>query len=365
MAITENSGIGEKVTDFTLQTDEDNTVSLSEYAGQPVILFFYPRADTPGCTIEACGFRDAFEKLQSAGAVVLGISRDTPKAQAKFRAKYELPYTLLADVDEKVCNLFGVLKEKNMYGKKVWGIERTTYLIGPDGTLLLDGYQSWIANNAISYGQQAADTRGFGFDGGNLIRVLWNKVTATGGCVNGDGLRIYSARNKSANISWGFNEFDGTGASGDTIGCRYASNMNNSSDTTWYPQSGFYYGNNIHDCAVPWEMYDGTAGYINVWSNTFKPNGTNPTIIPPGQQVEAWKGYWNSNTLTGSEPKVNSTHDSQYYAFNAGTDIEVYASFALTDLSDQTNPYFHFNSSWGGYDANSYTPSPPQNLRAI
>ena len=136
MAITENSGIGEKVTDFTLQTDEDNTVSLSEYAGQPVILFFYPRADTPGCTIEACGFRDAFEKLQSAGAVVLGISRDTPKAQAKFRAKYNLPYTLLADVDEKVCNLFGVLKEKNMYGKKVWGIVRTTYLIGPDQTLL-------------------------------------------------------------------------------------------------------------------------------------------------------------------------------------------------------------------------------------
>ena len=269
-------------------------------------------------------------------------------------------YTVAAAVSADYANNNMRQQGVNFAQSSEGGTSRTS-----DGTIVTDGYQSWIANNAISYGQQAADTRGFGFDGGNLIRVLWNKVTATGGCVNGDGLRIYSARNKSANISWGFNEFDGTGASGDTIGCRYASNMNNSSDTTWYPQSGFYYGNNIHDCAVPWEMYDGTAGYINVWSNTFKPNGTNPTIIPPGQQVEAWKGYWNSNTLTGSEPKVNSTHDSQYYAFNAGTDIEVYASFALTDLSDQTNPYFHFNSSWGGYDANSYTPSPPQNLRAI
>jgi thioredoxin-dependent peroxiredoxin len=127
---------GAKIADFTLETDEGTTTSLSDFKGKPVILFFYPRADTPGCTIEACGFRDTFEKLQKAGAVVLGISRDTPKAQAKFRAKYNLPYTLLADVDEKVSNLFGVLKEKNMYGKKVWGIERTTFVIGPDQTLL-------------------------------------------------------------------------------------------------------------------------------------------------------------------------------------------------------------------------------------
>jgi thioredoxin-dependent peroxiredoxin len=128
--------INEKVADFTLQTDEDKTVSLSDYAGSPVVLFFYPRADTPGCTIEACGFRDWFHKLDAAGAVVLGISRDKPKDQAKFRAKFSLPYTLLCDVDEKVCNQFGVLKEKNMYGKKVMGIERTTFLIGPDRTLV-------------------------------------------------------------------------------------------------------------------------------------------------------------------------------------------------------------------------------------
>ena len=128
--------LNDKVANFTLQTDEDKTVSLSDYSGKPVVLFFYPRADTPGCTIEACGFRDQFEKLQKAGAVVLGISRDTPKAQAKFKAKYNLPYTLLADVDERVCNQFGVMKEKNMYGKKVMGIERTTFVIGPDQTLI-------------------------------------------------------------------------------------------------------------------------------------------------------------------------------------------------------------------------------------
>jgi peroxiredoxin Q/BCP len=128
--------VNKKVTDFTVQTDEDKTVKLSSFAGKPVVLFFYPRANTPGCTIEACGFRDAFKKLENAGAVVLGISRDTPKAQANFKAKYNLPYTLLADADEKVCNLFGVMKEKNMYGKKVFGIERTTFLIGPDRTLI-------------------------------------------------------------------------------------------------------------------------------------------------------------------------------------------------------------------------------------
>ncbi len=123
------------VPDFTLQDDTGRPRSLGEFRGKPVVLFFYPKADTPGCTIEACGFRDAFADLQKAGVVVLGISRDTPNAQAKWKAKYELPYPLLADVDAEVCNLFGVLKEKNMYGKKVKGIERSTFLVAPDGTL--------------------------------------------------------------------------------------------------------------------------------------------------------------------------------------------------------------------------------------
>ncbi len=128
--------VNDKVADFALQTEEDKTVHLKDFSGKPVVLFFYPRADTPGCTIEACGFRDVFKKIQATGAVVLGISRDTPKAQKKFKEKYDLPYTLLADVDETVCKQFDVLKEKNMYGKKVMGIERTTFLIGPDRKLL-------------------------------------------------------------------------------------------------------------------------------------------------------------------------------------------------------------------------------------
>ena len=128
--------LNEKVANFTLQDDSGQTVNLTDFAGKPVVLFFYPRANTPGCTIEACGFRDSFEKLQAAGIVVLGISRDTVKAQRSFRDKYSLPYPLLADVDEKVCQQFGVMKEKNMYGKKVWGIARTTFVIGPDQTLV-------------------------------------------------------------------------------------------------------------------------------------------------------------------------------------------------------------------------------------
>ena len=128
--------LNKKVADFTLQDDEEKVVHLKDFAGKPVVLFFYPKADTPGCTIEACGFRDQFKKIQDTGAVVLGISRDTPKAQKKFREKYDLPYPLLADVDETVCKQFDVLKEKNMYGMTVIGIERTTFLIGPDQRLL-------------------------------------------------------------------------------------------------------------------------------------------------------------------------------------------------------------------------------------
>jgi peroxiredoxin Q/BCP len=127
---------GDLVENFTLPDQDGNTVNLTDFKGSPVVLFFYPKADTPGCTIEACGFRDHFKKLQKAGVVVLGISRDTVKAQKKFADKYDLQYPLLADADQTICNRFGVIKEKNMYGKKVTGIERTTYVIGPDQTLI-------------------------------------------------------------------------------------------------------------------------------------------------------------------------------------------------------------------------------------
>ena len=127
--------VNEKAPDFTLPDENGEPVTLSSFKGKPIVLFFYPRANTSGCTTEACGFRDNYGKLIRSGLIVLGISPDTAKAQKKFQEKYELPYTLLADADKEVAKLFDVLKEKNMYGKKVMGIERTTFLIGPDGTI--------------------------------------------------------------------------------------------------------------------------------------------------------------------------------------------------------------------------------------
>jgi peroxiredoxin Q/BCP len=119
------------VENFTAPDQDGNPVSLADFATQRVVLFFYPRADTPGCTTEACSFRDAITDIQDTGAVVLGISRDTVKAQKKFAEKFHLKYPLLADPDEKICDYFNVIKPKNMYGKLVKGVERNTYLIAP------------------------------------------------------------------------------------------------------------------------------------------------------------------------------------------------------------------------------------------
>ena len=130
--------VGELVENFTLPDQDGNTVNLTDFAGKTVVLFFYPKADTPGCTIEACEFRDnfpKFKKLQDSGVVILGISRDTPKAQKKFKDKFDLPYTLLADADQEIVKRFDLVKPKTMYGKLVSGVERTTYVIGPDGKL--------------------------------------------------------------------------------------------------------------------------------------------------------------------------------------------------------------------------------------
>src|SRR6201992_4019564 len=128
--------VNDTVADFTLQTEEDKTVHLKDFSGQPVVLFFYPRADTPGCTIESCGFRDIFAKFKKAGITVFGVSRDTVKDQKKFKDKYDLPYDLLADPDLTLINRFDLIKPKNMYGKIVKGVKRTTYLIGPDQRLI-------------------------------------------------------------------------------------------------------------------------------------------------------------------------------------------------------------------------------------
>ena len=122
---------GDVVEDFTLQNQDGTPVSLHDFAASPVVLFFYPRADTPGCTLESCGFRDAFTQFKKAGITVLGISRDTVKAQKKFKDKYSLPYDLLADPDMLLIKRYDLLKQKTMYGKPVTGVERTTYVIAP------------------------------------------------------------------------------------------------------------------------------------------------------------------------------------------------------------------------------------------
>jgi peroxiredoxin Q/BCP len=128
--------INDKAPEFTLQDENGKEISLKSLRGKVVVLYFYPRADTPGCTVEACEFRDTYKQMQKTGAVLLGISPDTPKAQKKFQDKFELPFSLLADADKKVADAFGVVQEKNMYGKKVMGVVRTTFVIGPDGKIL-------------------------------------------------------------------------------------------------------------------------------------------------------------------------------------------------------------------------------------
>jgi peroxiredoxin Q/BCP len=126
---------GDKAPAIKLETDKGEKFDLAKHKGKKVVVYFYPRADTPGCTIEAKEFNDAYQKIAKKGADVFGISPDTPKAQTKFKEKFDLGFTLLCDVDKAVANAYGVVKEKNMYGKKVMGIERTTFVIGADGKI--------------------------------------------------------------------------------------------------------------------------------------------------------------------------------------------------------------------------------------
>ena len=124
---------GKKAPAFTVSSDRNDTVKLSDFAGQPVVLYFYPKADTPGCTKESCAFRDAKKEIARLGAQIVGISPDTVEDQAKFRDKYHLNFPLLADKDHKLAERYGAWREKNMYGKKSMGIQRSTYLIDAAG----------------------------------------------------------------------------------------------------------------------------------------------------------------------------------------------------------------------------------------
>ncbi len=124
---------GKKAPDFTLPADDGGKIKLSALKGKPVVLYFYPRDDTPGCTREACAFRDQKAAFTKLGATVLGVSTDSLESHSKFRAKHKLNFPLLADVDHKVAEKYGAWREKNMYGKKSMGIQRSTYLIDAEG----------------------------------------------------------------------------------------------------------------------------------------------------------------------------------------------------------------------------------------
>ena len=126
---------GDRAPDFTLASDDGGTVTLSELRGKKIVLYFYPKDDTPGCTTQACDLRDAMPTFQDLDAVVLGVSPDSVASHRRFRDKFGLNYPLLADEDHRVAEAYGVWKEKNMYGRKSMGIERSTFLIDEDGKI--------------------------------------------------------------------------------------------------------------------------------------------------------------------------------------------------------------------------------------
>jgi len=128
--------IGKKIPKLQGVTDEGAKLALADFRGHPLVVYFYPKDSTPGCTNEAIAFRDAYPAFRKNNCAIVGVSRDSIASHAKFRAKHELPFPLVADVDEQWCNAFGVLGEKTLYGRKFIGVIRSTFLIGSDGTLL-------------------------------------------------------------------------------------------------------------------------------------------------------------------------------------------------------------------------------------
>jgi len=132
MAITEHSS----APDFTLLDENGISRSLSSYRGQAVVLYFYPKDDTPGCTTEACAFRDSYSDYQKAGVTILGVSPNTPESHTAFKEKYHLPFTLLADEEHKVCELYGVWGRKKYMGKEYDGVFRTTFVIDASGVIV-------------------------------------------------------------------------------------------------------------------------------------------------------------------------------------------------------------------------------------
>jgi len=148
---------GDKAPAFTLSDDSGNKVLLSDLKGSPVVLYFYPRDDTPGCTKEACAFRDRYDEIERLEVHLFGISTDSAESHTKFREKYSLPFPLLVDQKRTVCEKYGVWREKNMYGKKSMGIQRSTYLIDADGKVAkvwkrvkVDGHDQQLIDAVIA-----------------------------------------------------------------------------------------------------------------------------------------------------------------------------------------------------------------------
>jgi len=127
--------IGKKVPAFKLPATNDQKLGPGDFKGRKLVLYFYPKDDTPGCTTEGQGFRDHYKDFQKAGAEIVGVSRDSVASHEKFKAKYEFPFELISDEEETLCKLFDVMREKNMYGRKVMGVERSTFLIDEQGVL--------------------------------------------------------------------------------------------------------------------------------------------------------------------------------------------------------------------------------------
>jgi peroxiredoxin Q/BCP len=127
--------VGDTAPDFTLPTDTGDELTLSSLRGRPVVIYFYPKDDTPGCTTESCEFRDLMPRFDASNATILGISPDSVKSHQKFKTKFELPFTLVADTEKVACLAYDVWKEKSMYGKQYMGVDRTTFVIDKNGTI--------------------------------------------------------------------------------------------------------------------------------------------------------------------------------------------------------------------------------------
>lgn len=147
---------GTKAPAFTLKDHEGTSVKLSDLKGNPVVLYFYPRDDTPGCTKEACAFRDRYDEMKKLGAQLFGVSADSAESHLKFREKYSLPFPLLVDVKHTMMEKYGVWREKNLYGKKSMGIQRSTYLIDADGKIA----KVWKRVKVDGHDQQVIDAFG-------------------------------------------------------------------------------------------------------------------------------------------------------------------------------------------------------------